>query len=571
MLAAAAAVSGTNAVAQTAPIPPTLQAPPQQLRPPPALPREAGPGAIPAAPPGSTEAPPGADQVFMTPTAIDIEGATAYSREELDGLTRPLVGKRIAATEIFTLARTLERKYRDDGYFLTSVAVPAQRVENGRIRLRVIEGYVSGVVIEGDIGDAAQQARRFLDRLVGQKPLNLRDMERYLLLTEDMPGVSVRAVLRPGKEPSSSELVVQLKRAPVDIFAQADNRGFKHTGPRQVTVTVGENSFTSLAERLDATFFTTLSREQNFGQVSWSNFIGSDGFRIRVYGGRGYIMPGGPLKALGYDGVITMAGFSGQYPVIRSRQLNLNVNGGFDWYRSQVDVVGNTLLNRTNLRIVRLGADASYRDGWNGITFGNIRISKGLEKFGASKKGSLLLNRLGAEPGFRKYNAEVSRLQGIYANDDFALNLFGTLAGQYSRDTLPANEKFFAGGDRLGRGYYAGQVTGDSAVAGSLELQFSFVIPYEDAVSGEPTLDTGMRGTPMQLYTFLDYAKVWNNAEFEAPHVLARSYGVGARLNLLPTTTVEVEGARRLDLHVDGPNAKPLDPWSVYVRLTTRY
>jgi hemolysin activation/secretion protein len=426
-------------------------------------------------------------------------------------------------------------------------------------------------VVEGDIGDASKQARRFLENLVGRKPINLRDMERYLLLTEDMPGVSVRAVLRPGKEPSSSELVVQLKRDAWDIFAQADNRGFKHTGPRQVTVTVGENSFTSLSERLEATFFTTLSREQNFGQVAWSNFIGSDGFRVRVYAGRGYIMPGGPLKALQYDGVITIAGVYAQYPVIRSRQLNFNVNAGLDVYRSDVHVAGDVLLNRTKLRVVRIGIDASYRDDWNGVTFGNIRFAHGMDGFGASKKGDLLLNRLGSDPGFVRFNGELSRLQGIYATDDIALNLFATVAGQYSSDILPSNEKYFVGGDRLGRGYYAGQVTGDRAIAASFELQFNFVVPYDEAAGGTVSADTRTRGTPVQLYAFYDHTKVWNNAPLETARQFARSFGGGVRINVLETTTVEVEGVRRLDLDVDGPNAKRLSPWAVFVRGTTRF
>ncbi|HJQ60134.1 MAG TPA: ShlB/FhaC/HecB family hemolysin secretion/activation protein [Vineibacter sp.] len=563
------AIGAGGSISVYAQAPPVLQTPPQQLRPPPPPP-EVPPGTIPAAPPGATEAPPGADKIFLTPSEIEVEGATVYPPAVIEALTRPLIGRRVAASEIFELARTIERKYRGDGYFLTSVAVPAQRAGDGKVKLRVVEGFISNVVVEGDIGAAAAQARRFLDNLVGRKPVNLRELERYLLLTEDMPGVSIRAVLRPGKEPHSSELVVQLKRDPWDLFAQVDNRGFKHTGSRQITVTAGANSFTPLAERLEGTFFTTLSREQNFGQVSWTNFIGSEGFRLRVYGGRGYVKPGGPLKATEYAGLITIAGFSGHYPVVRSRQFNLNAGAGFDRYDSDVEVIGGTLLNRTKLRVVRLTADANYRDGWNGITFGNIRLSEGLSRFGATKKGDLRLNRLDAEPAFRKINAEVSRLQGLYSTDWFALNLLGTVAGQYSRDILPANEKYFVGADRLGRGFYAGQVTGDKAVAATIELQFNVVIPNDDVGGGSITADSRERGTPVQLYGFYDHAKIWNNAPLDVPRLVARSLGGGARVNVLPTTTVEVEGVRRIDRDVDGPNAKRLDPWSIYLRLTTR-
>jgi hemolysin activation/secretion protein len=553
--------------AQVAPV---LQAPPQQLRPPPPAPPPDAPVAIPASPSPGVDVPPGADQVFLTPTAIVVDGVTAYPSDVIDALTRPLVGRRIAATEVFAVAKAIERKYRDDGFFLTSVTVPAQRVATGQVTLRVIEGFVSSVVIEGDAGDVSAQARRYLQNLVGRKPVNLREMERYLLLTEDMPGLSIKAVLRPGSEPASSELVVQLQRKPFDAFGQFDNRGFKNTGPRQVTVGVGSNSFTGLAERLEGTFFTTLSREQNFGQVNFSAAIGAEGFRLSAYGGRGYIKPGGPLKALAYEGLVTIAGVAGKYPVIRSRQLNLNVGGGFDYYRSTVDVLDNVRLNTTELRVLRLVADANYRDEWNGVTFGNIRLSQGIEALGASKKGDPQLNRAGADPAFRKVNGEVSRLQGLWANDTVSLGVLGTLAGQYSDDILPSNEKFFVGGDRLGRGYYSGQVTGDKAIAGTLELQFNFVVPFDPAAGGSgPTLPGS--GTPVQLYAFYDHARAWNNASLEKRGITARSVGAGARISLLESASVELEGTRRLDRDVDGVNAKKLDPWDFFVRLTTRF
>ena len=564
------AVSGLSpAVLAQAP-PPVLQAPPQLT--PPQRPPE--PGTIPApSGPAAPGAPPGAQSVMFTPADIQIEGNTIYTHGELDALVRPLIGRQIPASDVFKLAEAIQRKYRDDGYFLATVTVPQQRVADGRLRLMVTEGYISNILIEGDVGPVSEKAKEYLENLVGKKPINISDLERYLLLTEDLPGIKVKAVMRPGREPGSSELIAQLQREWWDLFNQTDNRGSNFTGPVQSLFAGGINSFTAMGDRLELSYFTTLDSENNFLQGAYSGYIGSEGFRFRLYGGYGRIRPGDPISQTGYFGQVTIAGLQLYHPIIRSRRVNVALNGSFDYYRSIVDVTGNIRLSSVDLRSVRGWIDASYRDPFNGVTYGNIRFSKGVNVLGASKAGDQLLPRQGADPNYFKVNAELSRLQGLYSDDDFALNLFVTGAAQLTDSILPPSEKFFLGGERLGRGYYAGQVTGDRAIAASIELQLSFAVPYSDVQpSSAPSSVAGrVRGLPLQLYAFYDYGKAWNLATFETPTIVARSYGFGVRANVGDTLTVEAEAVRRIDLAVDGAAAPRLNPWGAYFRATTRF
>lgn len=569
-VAFALVVSGVSSTGLAQAPPPVLQAPPQLT--PPQRPPE--PGTIPApAGPAAPGAPPGAESVTFTPVDIQVEGNTIYTHGELDALVRPLIGRKVPASEVFKLAEAIQRKYRDDGYFLATVTVPQQRVADGRVRLTVTEGYVSNVMIEGDVGPVSEKAKEYLENLVGKKPINISDLERYLLLTEDLPGIKVKAVMRPGREPGSSELIAQLTREWWDLFNQTDNRGANFTGPVQSLFAGGINSFTSIGDRLELSYFTTLDSENNFLQGAYSGYIGSEGFRFRLYGGYGRIKPGDPISQTGYFGQVTIAGLQLYHPIIRSRRVNVALNGSFDYYRSIVDVTGNIRLSAVDLRSVRGWIDASYRDPFNGVTYGNIRFSKGVNVLGASKAGDQLLPRQGADPNYFKVNAELSRLQGLYSDEDFALNLFVTGAAQLTDNILPPSEKFFLGGERLGRGYYAGQVTGDRAIAASIELQLSFAVPYSDVQpSSAPASVAGrVRGLPLQLYAFYDYGKAWNLASFETPTIVARSYGFGVRANVGDTLTVEAEAVRRLDLDVDGAAAPRLKPWGAYFRATTRF
>ncbi|MGE0422418.1 MAG: ShlB/FhaC/HecB family hemolysin secretion/activation protein [Reyranellaceae bacterium] len=553
--------------AQVAP----LQTPPQPLQRPAPVPVE--PGVIPGpATPGGTAAPVGADKIPISPTAITVEHNTVYSPADLEPLIAPLIGKKVTAADIFALAAAIQRKYRDDGYFLATVVVPPQRVADGRIRLRAYEGSIAHVVVDGDVGPVIEQARAYLAKIGrGGQAVNLRDVERYLLLTEDIPGINAKAVLRPGKQPGEAELAVELSRKAWDAYYALDNRGSRFTGPLQSFLLGGVSSFTSLGERLEAMQFTTFSGESNYFQVNGSFLVGSEGARIRAWAAKGFVNPSGPIAAIGYAGNLTLFGIGGMYPIIRTRQANLSVNGQFEYYRSLVDA--NTgRLNATHLRILRFGFDGSYRDDFNGANTATIRFSKGLSILGASAAGDPLMARAGSDPGFFKVQAELARRQQIWAANNFVLGVVGSLSGQLTGDVLPASEKFFLGGDRFGRGYYFGEVSGDRGFAASIELQLNVLVPPGGVGWSTPASDLDpARALPLQFYAFFDYGRVWNLLASEAPAITARSVGLGVRASLLEHIMLEIELVRRLDLRVDGAAATPLDPWAAFFKATTRF
>src|SRR3546814_19445815 len=84
-------------------------------------------------------------------------------------------------------------------------------------------------------------------------------LERYLLLVNDLPGISGTGVLRPsGSELGGSELVVTVERKRFDGFAVADNPGSRLTGPWGAAVAVAGNGLTRLGARADALLYSAL-------------------------------------------------------------------------------------------------------------------------------------------------------------------------------------------------------------------------------------------------------------------------------------------------------------------------
>src|SRR3984893_3502988 len=351
-----------SAHGQAVDIPPLISPPLPGVVPPP-QPEVAPPLAIPPAPPVAPvpEGPP------VRVDAVRVEGLNVYNPEPTAPLYADLVGATVPRARLDAVIEDLQTRYRTDGYILTVVRGEIQAV-NGRsvFVLRAIEGYISQVKLDGDIGSAGALAYEFLEHLTWIRPVNNADLERYLLLVQDIPGVSVRAVLRRAAEPGAVELVAQLSRKPLSAFAQYDNLGSNEAGPSEMLVRGATNSVTRFGEQFEGIFYNTFNREQLFGQLDASAFLGAEGLRAAGYWGRGNSMPGGALAGTGFVGNYTIAGLALSYPVIRRRRLNLAPNIAFDYYDSTIDVNGvnglPTQLSSGHLRMLRVGGALDFQD-----------------------------------------------------------------------------------------------------------------------------------------------------------------------------------------------------------------
>jgi hemolysin activation/secretion protein len=148
-------------------------------------------------------------------TSLTIEGVTAFAGADINRLTTGLVGEAIPEARIEAVRQALVDLYRADGYVYTTVNAV---ISGNQLLLTVVEGHVAEVKLDGDIGPAGKQVLRFLNNLVGKKPLNSADLERWLLLAQDIPGLSVRSTLNPSVgDPGVLTLIAQVTRRRVRV------------------------------------------------------------------------------------------------------------------------------------------------------------------------------------------------------------------------------------------------------------------------------------------------------------------------------------------------------------------
>jgi hemolysin activation/secretion protein len=525
----------------------------------PSLSGSAQPGAVPAA--------------NVRVVSVSVEGATAYPATRLAALTAGLMGISVPLARIEEARLAILNLYRGDGYVLT--LVNAALDPNGHLRFAVIEGAITEVKLEGDIGPAGTQVLRFLNHLTEVTPIDAASLERWLLLAQEIPGVSLHAVLRPTATPGALTLIAQVSRQAFSGQLSVDNRAYQLTGPQEGLFLLDGNSFTEFGEKTELSIYRTGGATQTFGQGSEQFYVGGSGLSVRLYGGAGPATPSGFLSAIGYRGFTTVGGFSLSYPVTRSRQQSLDVGFYFDLTDSTIDTNtgpfgARVRTSQDNVRALRLGADYALQDLLLGpiypaINTASLRLSQGVTILDGSHSGSALLSRAGEQPSFTKIAAQVTRTQTLFglANGD-TVALKELLTGQYSGDILPPVEKFFLGGPTFTRGYYAGEISGDSAFAWTSELQFNTAFA--------PVVFGHVLPVNAQFYLYYDWGQTWNNTRTEANQHLS-SEGIGVRFSVTRFTEFDLEGVVRNVRRFSGTTTEvsPLSPEAVYWQVLLRF
>ncbi len=523
----------------------------------------------PAAPqvPGGTEAPAGAETVQFLLRGVKIDGVTVYEPDEFGPLYAELLDHTVTLARIFELAQAITVRYRNDGYILSQAVVPAQRIEDGVVHLQVIEGFIDRVLIEGADPTQAGLIASMGDHIREVRPLTATALERYLLLMNDLPGVSAKSFLQPSPTvPGAADLSIVVEEKPVDAYISLDNRGSRFVGPLEVMAASSLNDALGLYERTTLRYSGSQQlRQLQYFEVDHQEQLGDDGLKLDLTALSSHSEPGGFLTANRTETQDYSASATLSYPIVRSRSENLNVHGKVDVNdvatRQQINpllpVIVRQEVSDDKLRAMRAGGSYDFVDTWllnqPATNLISGEFSHGLNTLGAIRTGSPLASRGGGSADFTKVTMDISRQQTV--TEHWGVLLAGT--GQYAANRLLSEEEFGFGGANFGRGYDGSQILGDNGIAVKVELQ------YNDCV-GLPGLDA------YQPYIFYDAGATESRAGGESQAKRASSTGVGVRVNSTSWLTGFVEVARQLTPAVATPG-EGKEATRFYIGAVARY
>lgn len=483
-------------------------------------------------------APAGSEKIKFVLNGVSLEGVTAYQQDQLSDTYKGMVGHTISLADLYGIANSLTQKFRNDGYILTQVVVPPQSIEKSGsvVKLRVVEGYIDSVSVKMEEGartegaSAMSMINKMADRIRTGYALNIRDLERNLLLINDLPGVTARGVLSPSTtRPGAADLTILMSRKMYDAVLGVDNYGTRYLGPVQYSAAGALNSVLGHNERLSlqavaAPFFNG-GPELGYIAAGYSQALMANGLRLDLAYNHTNTDPGYRLRQFNVNGQSNFFAAGLFYPVVRSRVTNLYTTGTFDL--RDVKTTNNIENDRIDhLRALRGEARLEHLDTifGAGLNVVDMQMSKGVSVFGASRKSDPNKSRAAGDPNFTKFNLELQRLQRLTSQ----VNLLLGAKGQLSDSALMTSEQFGVGGMGFGRGYDPSEIVGDSGYSTKVEFQWN--VPGKLLITHDN-----------QLFTFWDYGQVWTRGTTAQLQTESEgSVGFGVRSKIMAATNVDL-------------------------------
>jgi hemolysin activation/secretion protein len=403
-----------------------------------------------------------------------LTGNTLLTAEQLAPALKEFEGRTLDFAGLQRASDAVAAAYREAGW-IVRVYLPEQDVSAGIITLQVVEARFAGTRFEGVISERVQreQVEAFFARQQAKgAPLNAHALDRALLLSDDLPGISVAGTLVPGAVDGETALVLQTTDSPfVYGDATVDNTGARSTGKERLIVNLNLNSPGQRGELLSLTGLHT--QGSDYGRVAFTVPDGQNGLRLginassmhyRVVDGDASIM------ALQIKGRSSSLGIDWSYPLVRSRLVNVYFSGGLENKHFSSDNINSSTAVPNSYSdyetdSLRLGFSGNRFDnlGGGGANSASVQILWGrLTNMQAHNQIDSIART------YNKINYSASRQQTLSHSHSLLLSL----QGQMARQVLDSSERMFIGGANSVRAYPVSELGGERGQVVSAEWRW---------------------------------------------------------------------------------------------------
>lgn len=463
----------------------------------------------------------------FTLLGVTLDGASAFSPTELARHYEPYLARSVSLDDLARIADAITAHYRERGYFLSRAVVPGQDGTDGVARIVVLEGRIAEIAVEGD---GSAQVRPYLRGLEAQPIADLHELDRRLALASDVPGLSLRSHIEPDPEdPTRHRLVISTEFASIEGSATVDNRGSNDAGPVRAFAMVRANSVMRAGDQASLGVFTTPESPSDFSYVeaAYSRTF-ANGARAGIAAALSRAHDGHDMNSPEIGGDTQSVSVRYEHPLERRRSSGLWLGGAFDLNHIENDwMSGGGYADE--LRVARVTLRGFLDENGRASTL-FARASFGLDLLGASGFSSARRSRYDANAEFVTLDIHASH----YRDLGRYLGVYAAIDGQWADRPLLLSEEFTVGGAPYGRAYNPAEISGDSGIAGLVELRAGY-----DPDLGPVSF--------LQGYLFYDTAQVWNFHDApNADELSLSSAGAGLRVNIDDWLAARWELARPL-------------------------
>lgn len=417
--------------------------------------------------PKEEEKPVAAGISFMLKDVM-VKGSTIFKPQDFKPLYASMIGTKVSLADLEKVVNKIKEMYQKRGYLTTIVYVPDQDIQEGRITIKIAEGKLGKLNIEKSRWFSEKLIRKYFHSKENQI-LDINELIKDVLRINQNPDLDVRTVIVAGKEPSTSDITVQISESrPHHAQAIADNRGTLLTGKYREMLYLYSNNATG---NLDQIFVNTIYSTNSFGESgSYVLPIGTLGSKFGLDIAYFHSILGGEYKASKIIGVTELLTPKFIKELYLSESMQADVEIGLEVKSVKKHNAG-AITTNDQLRLPYLALDLSATDTMRGQSSFNPQITFGTSSFlGASHRNHPTSSRAGTGGSYFEYSHTFQRVQGLPLESYLVINHQLQLASH----TLASSEQLQLGGMGSVRGYPEGDYLCDEG--GTLNIDW--VMPF---------------------------------------------------------------------------------------------
>lgn len=396
---------------------------------------------------------------------------------ELQAAVADALGKELTHVQLQALAARITALLQQRGWPLARAYLPRQDLTEGELEIAVLQGRLeSGPQRLQFVNGSAVPTpwlQAIAESALPATSLRTEDLERALLLMNDLAGVSARARLERGSETGTSRLVVQADASPaLRTQLSLDNFLNRYTGEVRASARLTWANPTAVGDALGLGL--SLSEGNQGLNASYTRPLTPSGLRLSLGASNLNYELGGELEPLDLHGRAQSVTAGLSYPLKRSRAASAWLAAEAEHRGLRDDsVVGNLRdrrLQRLQLSVYGVNADLWGQGGsfdWSlAAVMGRVNLD------GNAEDAASDLRNAGTQGSYRKLAAQAGRVQSLTARGDWSL--FGGLSAQLAGGNLDSSEKFLLGGPSGVRAHAVGEASGDTGWLATVELRHEF-------------------------------------------------------------------------------------------------
>ncbi len=470
--------------------------------------------------------------------AFRVEGNTLLPQATVNGLVAPFTGGEKDFGDVQAAVEALEQAYKDRGYTTVSVLLPEQALEKGEVLLRVIEGRIRSVKVEGNQFFDSANIRASLPTLKqGQVPI-MDSVSASLRVANEHPMKKLSLRLSPGeKEDDLDATAAVTDEKPWRAALTLDNTGTLQTGRRRLGLSYQQGNLFDRDHQLGLQYQTSPER---FRDVS----IYAASYRI-------------PLYALG-DSIDLIGTYSDvNVGTIAAGDLSLAVTGRgstlggrYNWnlkrrgdyehqlvfgldqkvFKNSVLALGEQLGSDVTIRPLSLAYNGRWAEQGSETGF-FVSVARNLPGSGNATQDAVSRVRAGAPANYQILRGGGSLTRAIAGDWQWRLGM----SAQWATSPLIPGEQFGLGGVGSVRGFEVREFSSDLGFQGNLEMYTPDLCP---AVEHN-----------CRIVVFYDFGALKRNQPLpeEPTSVHLGSAGIGVRYLLGRDVTFQADYAQVID------------------------